>query len=122
MTLPLEAVTPLMLHQNGRDQRGPRGELPPPPKELALPAETLREYAGTFPLAPSFVFTVTEENGALFVQATGQQRFPVFATAKDEFFYKAVDARLSFERDAAGKVVALVLHQGGRDMRAARSP
>ena len=114
-------VTALALHQNGRDQRGPRGELPPPPKELALPAETLREYAGTFPLAPSFVITVTEENGALFAQATGQQKFPVFATAKDEFFYKVVDARLSFERDASGKVVALTLHQGGRDMRATRS-
>jgi hypothetical protein len=33
-----------------------------------------------------------------------------------------VDARLSFERDAAGKVIALTLHQGGRDTRAARRP
>jgi D-alanyl-D-alanine-carboxypeptidase/D-alanyl-D-alanine-endopeptidase len=117
-------VSGLVLHQNGRDLPGPRGELPPrpaPPPEAALPVETLREYAGNYPLAPTFVITVTEEQGALFAQATGQAKLPVFASARDEFFYKVVDARLSFERDAAGKVTGLVLHQGGRDMPAAKA-
>ena len=114
-------VTALTLHQNGLDQRAPRGELPPPPKEVSLPVETLREYAGNYPLAPAFVLTVTEENGGLFVQATGQQKLPVFASAEDEFFYKIVDARISFQRNAAGQITALVLHQGGRDMPATRS-
>jgi D-alanyl-D-alanine-carboxypeptidase/D-alanyl-D-alanine-endopeptidase len=40
------------------------------------------------------------------------------ASAKDEFFYKVVDAQLSFHRDATGKVAAVVLHQNGLDMRA----
>jgi hypothetical protein len=31
-----------------------------------------------------------------------------------------VDAQLDFERDADGKVIAVVLHQNGRDMRAER--
>ena len=115
-------VTALTLHQNGLDQRAPRGELPPPPKEVALPVEILREYAGSYPLTPVFVLTVTEESGALFVQATGQQKFPVFASARDEFFYKIVDARLSFQRDASGRVTGLVLHQNGRDVPAKRVP
>ena len=114
-------VSALVLHQNGIDQRAPRGELPPPPKETVLPLETLREYVGTYPLAPQFILTVTETDGALFVQATGQAKFPVFATNKDEFFYKVVDARLSFQRDAMGKVSGLVLHQGGRDMPASKA-
>ena len=109
-------ISALVLHQKGMDQRAPRGELPPPPKEIVLPAETLREYSGDYPLTPQFIITVSEKDGALFAQATGQGNFPVFATAKDEFFYKIVDARLSFQRDAAGKVSGLVLHQGGRDM------
>jgi D-alanyl-D-alanine-carboxypeptidase/D-alanyl-D-alanine-endopeptidase len=54
------------------------------------------------------------------VQLTGQPKFPVFASARDEFFYRAVAARLSFERGAGGKVVAVVLHQNGREMRAPR--
>lgn len=53
-------------------------------------------------------------------QITGQPVFPIFASAKDRFFYKIVDAHLDFERDASGKVVAVVLHQNGRDLRAAR--
>lgn len=46
--------------------------------------------------------------------------FPIFASRPDDFFYKIVDAQLHFERDADNKVVAVVLHQNGRDMRAAR--
>ena len=76
---------------------------------------------GSFPLAPTFVLSITEDNGALFAQATGQPKLPVFAKAKDEFFYKVVDARLSFERDADGKVTGVVLHQGGRDLPAKKA-
>ena len=118
-------VAALVLHQNGRDQRAPRGELPPPPapaKEIALPVEVIHEYIGDYPLSPQFVLTVTESGGALFVQATGQRKFPVFASAKDEFFYKVVEARISFQRDGAGKINGLVLHQNGRDLPAKKTP
>jgi hypothetical protein len=114
-----------VLHQNGMDQRAPRGEPPPPPpppKEIALPVETLREYAGEYPIMPQFALTVTETDGALFVQATGQPKFPVFASARDEFFYRVVDARLSFQRDAAGKVTGLILHQNGGNLPAQKAP
>ena len=113
-------VTGLVLHQNGLDKHAPRGEAVPPPREIALPVATLREYAGAYPLTPQFILTVTEKDAGLFVQATGQENFPVYATAKDEFFYKVVDARISFERDGAGKVTGLVLHQGGQNMPAKR--
>lgn len=121
-------VTNLVLHQNGIDQRAPRKELPavrtePPParKEIGLPAETLGEYQGSYPIVPSFVLTVSVEGGGLWVQATGQPKFPVFATARDEFFYQVVDAQISFQRDEAGKVTGLVLHQNGRDMPAKKA-
>lgn len=109
-------VSGLVLHQNGRDLPGPRKELPPPRQEVVLPAETLREYVGKYPLAPSFVLTVSQQDGQLFVKATGQERYPVFASAKDAFFYKIVEAQISFERDAAGAVTKLVLHQNGQDL------
>lgn len=114
-------VTALVLHQNGVDQRAPRGELPPPPQEVALPARILGEYAGDYPIAPSFVLTVTIEHGAVFIQATGQPKLPVFASGKDEFFYKIVNAQVSFQRDAGGKIAGLVLHQNGRDLPAKKT-
>jgi hypothetical protein len=112
-------VTGLVLHQNGRDLPGPRGEIVSP-KMVTLPAETLAEYPGDYPLAPTFVLKVTVENGAVFVQATGQSKLAVYSSAKDEFFYTVVEARISFTRDASGKVNGLVLHQNGREMPAAR--
>ena len=117
-------VTGLVLHQNGLDHHAPRGELPsstPPRKEITLPAETLADYRGEFPAAPGFVLTVTVEDGAVFIQATGQGKLPVVASAKDEFFYEVVDAQVSFQRDAAGKVAGLILHQNGQDLPAKKT-
>jgi D-alanyl-D-alanine-carboxypeptidase/D-alanyl-D-alanine-endopeptidase len=51
-------------------------------QEIVLPVETLREYVGEYPLSPQFRLRVTEEDCALFAQATGQGKAPVFATAK----------------------------------------
>lgn len=115
-------ITALVLYQNGRDQRALRGELPLPPKEVALPVEVLREYVGNYPLAPQFVITITETDGTLFTQATGQGKAPLSASAKDEFFYKVVNAQISFQRDGAGKVIGLILHQNGQHMTAKKRP
>jgi hypothetical protein len=53
-------------------------------------------------------------------QLTGQPAAPIYASAKDKFFYKVVDAQLDFERVASGKVVAVILHQNGQNPRAPR--
>ncbi len=85
-------------------------------KEVAVKPEVLGEYAGTYALFSEVKLTVTVEDGRLMVQATGQQKLPVFAESDTEFFYKVVEARITFERDADGKVKRLVLHQNGQDM------
>jgi D-alanyl-D-alanine-carboxypeptidase/D-alanyl-D-alanine-endopeptidase len=94
--------------------------LMPTPKEIALPPEVLAEYPGEYVITPKFGLTVRVQGMLLTVQATNQEAGPVFASARDEFFYKGVNAQISFIRDAAGKVAGLVLHQGGRDSPAKR--
>jgi serine-type D-Ala-D-Ala carboxypeptidase/endopeptidase len=114
-------VDGLVLHQNG-DHRAPRlsaAELPPEPKEITLDAAVLGDYVGRYHFDFG-MFDVMLKREALEVHLTGQPPLPVFASAKDKFFYKAVDAQLDFQRDAGGKIVAVVLHQNGRDMRAQR--
>lgn len=91
-----------------------------PPKEISLPAETLAGYVGEYRASPKFAFDVTLQSGALFAQVTNQGKLALFATAPDEFFYKAVAAKISFTRDAAGKITGLVLHQNGHDLPAKR--
>lgn len=94
----------------------PSFPLSPVPKErteVALPEATLERYVGTFELAPTFAITITREGAQLFLQATGQPRFPLFAEKEDEFFLKVVDAQVRFTKDNTGVVTGLVLHQAG---------
>ncbi|HXD36717.1 MAG TPA: serine hydrolase [Rhodanobacter sp.] len=118
-------VGALTLHQGGHDQHAPRTEgaiAADGTRSVSLDPTLLREYVGRYALGNGAQFEVTAEHGQLFVQLTGQAAYPVHAKAKDRFFYTVVDAQLDFERDAGGKVVALVLHQNGQDLRAPRQP
>jgi serine-type D-Ala-D-Ala carboxypeptidase/endopeptidase len=118
---PNGVVNGLVLHQNG-DRAAPKlsaSELPPELQEIALDGATLGDYVGTYRFNFGML-DVALNNDHLEAQLTGQRAFPIFASAKDKFFYKIVDAQLDFERDAGGKIIAVVLHQNGRDMRAPR--
>lgn len=94
----------------------------PEPQQVALAPEVLAAYAGRYQLAPGFVLTVRPSAYGLITQATGQGALPAYASGRDEFFLRSVDAQLSFKRDASGAVESVVLHQNGRDMPAPRLP
>ncbi len=61
----------------------------------------------------NFVLTVTSAGWKLFVQGTGQPRAEVFPESETNFFFKVLDAQITFHRDSSGKVTHLVLHQNG---------
>ena len=82
----------------------------------ALSADELKAYAGEYPLMPDFVLTVRAEAGTLTAQATGQGAFPLAVTAQDVFEAPNFGIVVRFQRDAAGKVVALKLEQGGHTL------
>jgi serine-type D-Ala-D-Ala carboxypeptidase/endopeptidase len=99
--------------------------LRPPPKprtEVAVDSTVLGRYVGEYELVPAFHIVVTQEGKALFIQATGQSRVPIFAESETGFFLKVVDAQISFVRDSTGAVTGLVLHQNGRDTPGRRLP
>jgi hypothetical protein len=54
------------------------------------------------------------------VRLAGQQALPTFPSAKDDFYYKAVDAQIEFQRDEKGAVSGLTLHQNGQTVPATR--
>jgi serine-type D-Ala-D-Ala carboxypeptidase/endopeptidase len=85
-------------------------------KTVKVDPAVLKSYEGRYSLAPLFAITITVEDGKLMAQATLQSKFEVFPESETEFFYKVVDAKLSFEKDKDGKVTQLVLHQNGRDL------
>lgn len=84
---------------------------------FAVDAATLRDYEGEYPLVPGFGLSVKTQGDALTIQGTGQPALPVQAVERDVFVMDAVGAEIRFERDAAGKVVALTLKQAGQRLR-----
>ena len=90
------------------------------PETIAIAAEDLEAYVGRYALAPEFILTVTAVEEQLYAQATGQNTFPVFASASDRFFFRAVDAQLEFSRADDGSIDAVTLFQNGREIRGER--
>jgi len=117
-------VNGLVLHQNG-DHAAPKlrdSELPAEAVAIEINPATLADYVGHYKFDFGAEFDVALKGDHLEAQLTAQPAFPIFASAKDKFFYRVVDAQLDFARDTDDKVVAVVLHQNGRDRRASRMP
>lgn len=54
-------------------------------------------------------------NQPLFI-ATGQGKFEILAESETTFSPRAFNAKLTFIKDAEGKVTGMRLNQGGREM------
>ncbi len=93
-------------------------ELTDIPDEVAVDETKLQDYTGTYTLPMGQILSVKVENVRLMVKLSGQDFYPVFPESNDKFFYKIVEAKLSFKRDDQGKVNRVILHQGGRDQSA----
>ncbi len=83
--------------------------------EISVAPEVLQQYVGVYALAPTFDIAVTLENGKLMTQATGQDKFEIFAKSPTRFFLKVVPAEVEFVKNAAGKFDSIILYQGGRE-------
>lgn len=83
---------------------------------VVVSEQDLEEYVGSYQFAPNIFFTITRNGDRLFAQLTGQSRLRVFASAENEFYYRAVNARLTFNRGADGKIESPTLHQNGEQI------
>ena len=83
--------------------------------EVKVSRDILDTYVGEYELAPEFIIVVTRKGRKLYVQATGQDKFQVFAESETKFYYKVVDAQISFVADDAGATNSLILHQNGAE-------
>jgi serine-type D-Ala-D-Ala carboxypeptidase/endopeptidase len=79
-------------------------------KEVAVDSLILQRYVGEYELAPTFHIVITRDGASLFLQATAQPRFRIYAESDSTFFLKVVDAQVTFRPSA------LVLHQNGQDV------
>jgi CubicO group peptidase (beta-lactamase class C family) len=99
---------------------GEKVVLPSERKEITVTPAILEKYVGTYELMPNFDVVMTLEGGQLMTQATGQDKFPLYAESETKFFLKVVDAEVEFVKNDKGEVTQITLHQGGRDTRGTR--
>ena len=88
--------------------------LPKLRREVPVDPAVLATYAGRYEISPTFILTVRPDGGRLFIQATAQAEFEVYAESETEFFYRVVDAQVSFDRPEGGVAPSLTLHQNGK--------
>jgi hypothetical protein len=81
---------------------------------IKLEEIVLEKYVGQYEVTPQFTFVITKEESRLFLQAKGQEKLEMFAESESEFFLKVNDARFEFVKDDLGKVVKVIMNQGGR--------
>jgi serine-type D-Ala-D-Ala carboxypeptidase/endopeptidase len=89
--------------------------------DITLDPAVFDRYVGRYQLAPAILLTVTRDVSRFVVQLTGQAAYDVYAETERDFFYKVVNAQLTFEVGTDGRATAVVLHQLGRDQRATRA-
>jgi CubicO group peptidase (beta-lactamase class C family) len=88
--------------------------------EVSVAPAAYDDYTGEYELFPEFTLTIAKEGDELTVQATGQAPVAMSPESETEFFVKAVNARISFDRDESGEVNQLTLHQGDQHLPAKR--
>ena len=112
-----EITKTLGIHLLNADFPLPKLRRPEPidPKELRI-------YVGRYALTPRSVLTVTARADHLIVQATGGGNFAAFPESRTRFFFRLLDAQITFEFAPNGTVTGLVLYQPGSNRWATRLP
>lgn len=82
--------------------------------------DTLDSYVGTYVVGPGFEIRVWRQDQRLMLQATGQSAWPLVAQSESVFLVPAMEARISFGRDAQGRADHLTVYSQGQETRALR--
>lgn len=116
-------VQSLVLHQNGLDQTAKKVSDKPPKERQAVKSDPklYEVYVGEYQLTPGAVFTIRRDGDRLLVHLTGQGFLEIFPESETEFFYKAIDAQITFVKDNQGRVTNLILHQNGQNLKATKN-
>lgn len=85
---------------------------------IKVDEKILVTYAGEYEIPSVFSFSVIKEKNRMFIKVNRQEPFEIFAESIDKFFTKVNDAEFEFVKDNSGKVVKMVLTQGGRSAEA----
>ena len=73
---------------------------------------------GEYDYGHGAILTITKEGGQLLAQMTGQPKFEIFPQSKTKFFWKVVNAQVTFVKNDKGNVSKIIHHQAGAEIQA----
>jgi CubicO group peptidase (beta-lactamase class C family) len=106
------AITELVLG----DQLAPRTT---PDVDVNVSTDAIVAIVGRYDYGAA-IMTVTREGNQVFAQLSGQPKFPIFPKSETSFFWKVVEAEITFVKDADGKVTKAIHKQNGQTIDAPR--
>ena len=80
-------------------------------------SEDVNQYTGRYDFQNGAVMIISAENNNLFAQLTGQQKFPIFPSGEGAYFWKVVDAKIQFVKNANGEVEYGNFEQSGHKLK-----
>ncbi|HEY2357025.1 MAG TPA: serine hydrolase [Phenylobacterium sp.] len=98
----------------------PLSKAPAPHTAIEVDSKLLETYVGRYQFTPKVFMTVTRYGNRLFAVISGQAIAEIFPESPTKFFWKVVDAQVTFEVGPDGRASGVVLHQDGRDVPAKR--
>ena len=81
---------------------------------VSIDPKVFDAYVGEYEVGPGFVMRIFREGDKFMTQATGQPAFEIFPESETVFSPRAFPAKLTFIKDADGKVNAIRIDQRGR--------
>ncbi|OPZ94549.1 MAG: Penicillin-binding protein 4* [Firmicutes bacterium ADurb.Bin419] len=112
-------ITGLKFKQGSSEFNAKRiGDAPEEKIGIKLEPQIYESYVGEYELVKGFIITISTDGEHLYAQATGQDKYEIYAQSETEFFYTVIEAQIGFVKDADGKVTGLVLNQAGQSLNA----
>lgn len=95
-------------------------EKPNTEEAVSVDLRTLESYVGEYKLEPGVTIKITEDNGILFGQASGQPVLLLKALSVNEFTVDGAGARIEFLKGTNGKTDSIKVNMGDRTMEGSR--
>ena len=88
-------------------------------EDTTVASDVYDDYVGRYDYGTyGGILTVTREDDKFFAQLAAQPKIEIFPRSETEFFWKVVDAQITFVRNEEGEVVHAIHHQGGMEIKA----
>lgn len=87
---------------------------------IKVQANVLERYVGEYKLNDDTIVSIRRDGERLLARLTGQPEFEIFPESERKFFWKVVDAQVTFTAENGQPASGLTLHQFGQNMSAPR--